>query len=210
MGWTHALKIMDFEKALGLWFRGNGANRKRLCRMKRITPRCSGVKRPEPRFFCPPAKTLGMRGLFCVKARICYADSKPGPMHRPPSNLVRSEEAAIRRRVECRGKPGPPFALSAAGAGRRLQCSLRQQKESPQPAKPQSGLAGSGDRLWEPSAWSAVGRACQPIGLPWAVPNSGRNFPRTMTPASHPTVGHRDVPETPGRRECRTHDAGIF
>ena len=112
MGWTHALKIMDFEKALGLWFRGNGANRKRLCRMKRITPRCSGVKRPEPRFFCPPAKTLGMRGLFGVKARICYADSKPGPMHRPPSNLVRSEEAAIRRRVECRGKPGP---FSACG-----------------------------------------------------------------------------------------------
>jgi len=61
-----------------------------------------------------------MRGLFGVKARICYADSKPGPMHRPPSNLVRSEEAAIRRRVECRGKPGP-FLRLGAKMGRSCQ-----------------------------------------------------------------------------------------
>lgn len=181
MGRAHTLKIMDFEKALGLWFRGNGANRKRLCRMKRITPRCSGVKRTTPRFFCPLAKTLGMRGLFGVKARICYAGSKPGPMHRPPSNLVRSEEAAIRRRVECRGKPGPFSAwggkwaelASREGCGcalpSRVGTGLRTKRGPALQAPQEPASRPAKARTWQARPIfrlrKKMGHSCQPIGL---------------------------------------------
>ena len=66
-------------------------------------------------------EALGVRGaarILASEGRQVYAGNKPGPMHRGAMNRVRSEEAALSRSPECRGKPGPLMAGLALAPAR--------------------------------------------------------------------------------------------
>lgn len=92
-----------------------GSNLYGLCRRERITPRSCGVKGGSGGNVCPGRATAG----FALRYKVypfAYLVRNPAnarlspsraPCIGPPSNLVRSEEAAIRWGGECRGKPGP-------------------------------------------------------------------------------------------------------
>jgi len=81
-------------------------------------------------------------------------------MHRGAMNRVRSEEAALSRYLECRGKPGPSFCVKRSAGRTRLNAAFDSKREAPcpraervgdsqsesihgepQPAKPRSGFA---------------------------------------------------------------------
>ena len=121
-----------------------------------LSPWCPGVF--ELKYLFDPVAFLWRPG---------YPGSKPGPMHRGAMNRVRSEEAALSRSPECRGKPGPN---SMRGDRPLALLALRPPSGSP--------------TLVPGKAWSQR----QLSSLPPPIPGPPTRVARSASPSGSPTL----------------------